>query len=303
MKYSKEIKIGVFVVVILVVSFFTINYLRGKDVFNREIEVRSSYQDVRGLVASAPVSINGYKCGKVTEVNYRPDTRDFEVICSIRREFEMPVDSKMVIYSVDIMGGKGVKIELGQETALVENGAYLQPDMEGDLLGTLADNIGPLMGKVTDALDSLNVTIASVNAVLSQQNRASINRTLSNLEDAMASLKSVAGTIKAREGEIDSLISNLEELSSSLVNVAAKADTVVDNVNGVVATVESADLKGTIDSFHKLLDNINDPDGTVGKLLKDDSVYNSVDSLLVNIDDLIVKIKENPKKYLKISVF
>ena len=53
----------------------------------------------------------------------------------------------------------------------------------------------------------------------------------------------------------------------------------------------------------ELLDNVNDPDGSIGKLLKDDSVYNSVDSLLLDLNVLVNKIQENPKKYLKISVF
>ena len=55
MKYSKELKIGVFVVVVMVASFFLINYLRGQDIMNREMEVIARYENVEGLVASAPV--------------------------------------------------------------------------------------------------------------------------------------------------------------------------------------------------------------------------------------------------------
>ena len=55
MKYSKELKIGLFVVTVLVASFFLINYLRGEDIFNNEIELVSRYDNVEGLVASAPV--------------------------------------------------------------------------------------------------------------------------------------------------------------------------------------------------------------------------------------------------------
>ena len=110
---SKEFKIGLFAVITAVVSFFLINYLRGEDIFNREIELSSRYQNVEGLVPSAPVFIKGYKAGKVAEVNYDSEAEDFEVICSIKKEFRIPSDSRMTIYSVDIMGGKGVKIELG----------------------------------------------------------------------------------------------------------------------------------------------------------------------------------------------
>jgi len=67
--------------------------------------------------------------------------------------------------------------------------------------------------------------------------------------------------------------------------------------------VNDADIAGTVEALKRLVDNINNPDGSVGRLLTEDDVYNSVDSLLTDIDDLISKIKENPKKYLKISVF
>ena len=61
MKHSKEFKIGIFVVTVLVASFFLINYLRGEDIFNNEIELISRYDDVEGLVASAPVYIKGIR--------------------------------------------------------------------------------------------------------------------------------------------------------------------------------------------------------------------------------------------------
>ena len=107
MKYSKELKIGVFVVIVSVASFFLINYLRGEDIMNREIEVVARYETVDGLVASAPVYIKGYKAGKVSEVAYEPEIDQFKVVCSVRKEFKIPKDSRMTIYAVDIMGGKG----------------------------------------------------------------------------------------------------------------------------------------------------------------------------------------------------
>lgn len=64
MTFSKEFKIGLFVVTVLTVSFFLINYLRGKDLFNKEIEICARYSEVDGLVPSAPVFIKGYKIGR-----------------------------------------------------------------------------------------------------------------------------------------------------------------------------------------------------------------------------------------------
>ena len=85
--------------------------------------------------------------------------------------------------------------------------------------------------------------------------------------------------------------------------LAEKVDTTITGFNGVVDQLNESDIKGLVSSFKELVENINDPDGSINKLMKDDSVYNSVDSLLNDVNILVKKIPENPKKYLKISVF
>lgn len=300
---SKEFKIGLFAVAIIIVSFFLINYLRGEDIFNREIEVLSRYENVEGLVPSAPVFIKGYKAGKVSEVTYDPAIGDFEVICSVRKEFRIPSDSRMTIYSVDIMGGKGVKIDLGTSDRFAEDGDALAPAFEAGLMDGLAAGVGPLLDKVNHTLDSLSVTVSGINALLSENNRAQISKTVAHLEKTMANVLSVSRTIEGRSEELASFISNLSILSEKLNSIAGKADTTVAGVNTIVSAISESDLQGVISSLKVLLDNMNDPDGTIGKLFVDNSVYDSVDTLLNDVDSLIRKIQENPKKYLKISVF
>ena len=82
-----------------------------------------------------------------------------------------------------------------------------------------------------------------------------------------------------------------------------KADSLVGGASDFMATLNESDIAAVVESFKALLENINDPDGSIGKLLVDGSVYDSVDELLTDVDLLVKKIQENPKKYLKISVF
>lgn len=300
---SKEIKIGIFAVSILVVSFFLINYLRGEDIFNREIELSSRFASVEGLVPSAPVYIKGYKAGKVSEVIYDSEAEDFEVICSIKKEFRIPSDSKMTIYSVDIMGGKGVKIDLGTSGLAVSDGDALAPAFEAGLMDGLAGGIGPLMAKVTSTLDSLSVTVSGINRMLSEENSARIASTLAHLDRTMANVDALSAVIGGKSDELAAFVSNLQIVSDKLVSVAGQADTVLTGINTTVASISESDIAGVVTSLKDLLDNVNDPDGTIGKLFVDKSVYDSFDALLNDIDDLVNKIQENPKKYLKISVF
>lgn len=300
---SKEIKIGIFAVSILVVSFFLINYLRGEDIFNREIELSSRFASVEGLVPSAPVYIKGYKAGKVSEVIYDSEAEDFEVVCSIKKEFRIPSDSKMTIYSVDIMGGKGVKIDLGTSGLAASDGDALAPAFEAGLMDGLAGGIGPLMAKVTSTLDSLSVTVSGINRMLSEENSARIASTLAHLDRTMANVDALSAVIGGKSDELAAFVSNLQIVSDKLVSVAGQADTVLDGINTTVASISESDIAGVVTSLKDLLDNVNDPDGTIGKLFVDKSVYDSFDALLNDIDDLVNKIQENPKKYLKISVF
>lgn len=303
MKYSKELKIGVFVVAVLVMSFFVINYLRGEDIFNKEIELVSSYDNVEGLVASAPVYIKGYKAGKVTEVSYQPESDDFKVVCSVLKDFRIPEDSRMTIYAVDIMGGKGVRLDLGTSHTPVTDGAYLAPAYEAGLLDGIASGIGPLLEKVGNTLDSLSVTVSSVNSMLADANVASISRTLRHLERTMDNVETISATVGGKSDELNAFIDNLASLSDKFGGIADKVDSTMTGVASITTAISESDIQGVIASFGSLLKKIDDPEGTVGKLLVDGSVYDSLDELLIDIDNLIEKIQENPKKYLKISVF
>ena len=303
MKNAKELKIGIFVVVILTASFFLVNYLSGEDIFNKEYKITGKYENVEGLVPSAPVFIKGFKAGKVTEVNYITEDGEFEVVCSVSSSFPVPTDSKMVIYAVDLMGGKGVKIALGEAEESAEDGAQLETAFEAGLVDELGASIKPLLAKVGNTLDSLSVLVSGVNTMLSEENVRRIDGTLANLEKTMSSVKGIAATINGKSAELEAFMDNLSAFSGKLEGLSDKVDTTITGFNGVVDQLNEADIKGLVASFKELVENINDPDGSINKLMKDDSVYNSVDSLLNDVNILVKKIQENPRKYLKISVF
>lgn len=303
MMFKKELKIGIFVVVVLVASFFVINYLRGKDIFGNEMELVAYFDDVDGLASSAPVFIKGYKAGKVSEVLYLPEKANFKVTCSILKEFAVPEDSKMTIYATDLMGSKGVKIELGESEKMVADGGNLEASFELGMVDRLVPQVEDLLASGTSAIDSLSVVIDNLNMILGEDNQKHISNTLNHLERTMKNVSSVASTIQGRSDDLNAFITNLTDLSVKLNSVVEKIDGTVEGVSQVVDGVVEADIKSVIDSFHALLKNINDPDGTIGKLIHDGSVYKSLDELLVDIDILVKKIQENPKKYMKLSVF
>ena len=138
---KKELKLGILAIAVLVATFFVLNFLRGKDLFNREYELVSTYTDVQGLLPSSPVYIKGFKAGTVSEITYDKEKGTFEVLCTVSKDFAVPEDSKMTIYSADLMGGKAIRIDLGKSSAMAEPGARLASAVSPDMLSSIAAGI------------------------------------------------------------------------------------------------------------------------------------------------------------------
>lgn len=302
-KFSREFKIGIFVLTVLLISFFVINFLRGKDIFNREMSVRSSYDNVAGLVPSDPVYIKGFKAGAVTSVEYDPRTDRFDVTCSVLKKFRIPEDSRMTIYSRDIMGGKAVLIEQGVSGKTVSDGALLSPALQMDMLSSISRQVVPLLTKVESAVGDLDSVAVSLNSLLDRDNRESVQNILESLDRTMREAQKISAAVGGRSDELSLFVDNLVAFSSRLDSIAVKADSAMSGVNCVTESLGRADIEGLVTSFTELMESLKDPDGTVGRLLSDRKVYDSLESLISDADSLLKKIEENPKKYIRISIF
>lgn len=300
---KKELKIGAFIIAVAAASFLIINFLKDEDIFNREYEVYSYYDNLQGLVPTGPVFIKGYNVGSVSSVEYDSDSSRFTVVCSIRKEFPVPADSKMTIYSVDIMGSKGIRIDMGESEVYARDGALLKSETEPDMISSLTSSLGPLAETAKNALDGLNVTVGKLNSVLCDENVNSVKNTLLHLEKTVGNVEELSAAIGGKSAELSAFIDNLNTVAVQLGAVIAKADTTVAGISEIAGKIDGAEIQETIVSFRNLLDKIQDKNGTLGKLMGEDKIYSSFDSLLSDVDSLVRKIEANPKKYIRISVF
>ena len=300
---KRELKIGILAIAVLVASFFVINFLRGKDILNKEYELVSFYDDVQGLLPSSAVYIKGFKAGTVSDVSYDRTRQGFDVVCSISKDFSVPSDSRMTIYSADLMGGKAIRIDLGTSSVPAGDGDFLQPSVSPDMLSSIAAGIEPIISKGSEVLDDLDSALVNLNLTLSDENRATLRHILVNIDSAVDKIDGIAGTLESGAPDIEAVISNLNSLSAKLAVIADKADASMSDINSISAKLDSADIAGLVASMDSQVMKLHASDGTVGKLVNDDSVYLSVDSLISDISSLVKKIEQNPKKYIRISVF
>lgn len=302
---KKEIKIGLFALLMLACLYWGFNFLKGKDIFNRSHIYYASYEQVNGIQPSAPVIIKGVKVGMVSKIDYNPAESDLVVLTlNVRSKYEVPDNSVAKVFTNGFVGGKAVEITLGNSPTLLRSGEQIRTTMDKDFLEVAGSELEYFRQKLGTVVNELTLTLAQVNTLLAE-NGESFHRTLDNLASVTASLDraiepaeisgivsdihALTGTLKDNSDNFDRIIGNVEQLTDSLRQ--AQVATLVNNMSSTLGQVNTA------------LDKINAGDGTLGLLLNDGALYDSLTTATSNLSLLLEDLKAHPKRYVHFSLF
>lgn len=302
-RLSRMQAIGLFVLLTLIATFAVINFLRGEDIFNRSSSYYVVYDQVDGLTVTGPVYLRGYKVGMVEDIAYNPQQNNFEVELKVKSQFEIPVNSTAEVYSADIMGARAVRINIGDSEQILESGDTLASAIQPDMISTVMGQIEPLKEQAIELMATMNRTLESVDKLLDSTSRAEIQSSLKHLNRTLANAASLSRTLDNISPELVEIVKNLEVLSKGLGESTDEIKGSLENVNAITSSLSKAELDKTIESLRNLSEKLQDPNGSVGKLLSTDSLHNAVNTLINDVDKLVKGISENPKKYIKVSVF
>lgn len=299
----KEVRIGLFAAAVTAAAVFTVEFLKGKDIFSKTDTYYIIYPSVDGVDVSTAVTVGGYTAGRVSDVEYNPETMNYTVTVSVSREFTFPDDSRMEVYSSDIMGTRKIRIAAGSSNTTAESGDTIRGIIEPDILSSLAGSIEPVAAGLDTLVRGLNRTVESVNLILDENSRDRINSILGNMEAITENLSLTASTFRDKNPEIRQIITRLSSISARLDSAAVSAAGTLDNAEAVTASLRDARIGETVESIHSLVLKLQDPSGSLGRLIVSDSLYNSLTQLSNDLDSLVRKIEDDPKRYIKISVF
>lgn len=302
-KLGKAQAIGLFVLLTLIATFAVVNFLRGEDIFNRSTTYFGNFERVDGLAVTGPIYLKGLKVGMVEAIEYDMEKDVFEVEFKVKSDFRIPVNSVAEIYSADIMGSMALRINLGNSNEYARGGDTLATAIQPDMISSLISGVEPLVQQAGALIENLNVTLDNVNALLDSAARKEIQGSLSNLNRTLANAARLSKTLNGISPELEGIVANLEILSKGLGESAGDIKGSLENVNKITSQLSEAELGEAVESLKNLVQKLQDPNGSVGKLLATDSLHNSVDALIKDIDILVQRIVENPKKYIKVSVF
>lgn len=303
MKFTSSQKIGFFVILVIAAIFFTINFLRGHDLFKKNYKYYTFLEDVQGLSATGPVYIRGLKVGTVESINFVPQKDSFLIKLSIKNDYAIPIDSRAEIYSSDILGAKSLRIGLGTAGIHAKDGDTLKGRDIPDMMSLLYKSVGPLKDQVYALMANMNRTLDNINLLLDSNARYNLKSSFAKLNTSMGNIEQLSGSLNTMTPDLSSAIKNINNLSNKLDDPNGDLALTLGNINKTTSQLADLQLKESIDQLNKLLKQAQDPNATLGKLMTTDELHNSLDSLVRQIDDLVKKIKDNPKKYIRVKVF
>jgi phospholipid/cholesterol/gamma-HCH transport system substrate-binding protein len=302
-KLNKTQLIGLFVVITLTAIYFVINFLQGEDIFKKRITYYAVFENVEGLTPTSPVYIRGLKVGSVESIKYDNKKWNFTVRLSVKTTYAVPANSKVEIYSADILGGKSIRISLGDSYSDAAAGDTLASATIPDMLSVFSSEMGPLKDQAALLMQNMNSALDKINAILNPKAQNDIAKTLENLNATMQNATAISENLRNSSPEITATLNNLQIITDNLKAGSGDLNATLKNANTISKGLSEADLKGTIEELKTLVVKLKDPNGTFGKLMATDSLHNSVTNTVNNLNNLIEKISNNPRKYIRISVF
>ncbi len=302
-----EIKVGLVGLGVLILLFFGIKFLKGIDIFNKEVNYYVLYKDVSGMHQSNYIYLNGMKVGYIKSIKAMDNrAENFLVTISISSKVNMTKDSKIVLFNADMLGSKALRLELGQGE-LLHKGDTIKGEREVGML----DKLGTAITPMAENLDSI---LSATKSILNQQNRDNIQRTLANLESTSRKLNELSrqfdGLVDSEKSKIRNIIANTESITSNLKDNNERLSNIISRIDQITDTVAQANIGSTlsetsrtIERLNKVLGIIENGKGNLGLLINDEGLYRNLSESAKKLDALIEDIKVNPKKYVKISVF
>ena len=291
---KKEVKIGIYAVVILLCAWAGIRFLSGLDVFGRTRNYTAHYEQVNGLQDAAAVVINGVKVGQVTGVALDVENGGVDVTLSVNKAYNIPTDSKAMMFSAGLMGGKSIEIKMGEAKEFLKSGDAIETGVTLDMFDTLANELGDIKERVATLLDNLNQTIEGVDSLV-DNNSKNLTKTVASLNAVMADLKK------------SNIIGNIDGFCATLNQNGEKLEGIITDINSLTKALNEQQsgekLAQAINEVNALLAKVNSGSGSIGNLVSDEKLYKELAQASQNLSLLLADLKENPKRYINVTVF
>lgn len=313
--YGTEFKVGLFTLLAFVAigyMFFVLN----PDSFRRK-SVKTYYtilEDAANIIERTHVKTNGVTIGKVTSVVL--EVNQTRISFEVDGRVKIPAGSTIEIRTTGLLGDSHIEIvRVAENSKYIEDGGYipLSTDKVGinqviSLVGTIAKDIKQITTSVSRVFggDKGQMRVEAIAENLQKftedirgivgDNRQDLRRIIGNLAQTTENIGQIVGS---NEQTLNETIANIGAASKALKNFAVAAQDILDEENrqkieGILAKFDQSmdDIKSTTQNVKLVAERVEKGEGTLGRLINDDSAIQEVEATLKEIREVIAPARK-----------
>jgi phospholipid/cholesterol/gamma-HCH transport system substrate-binding protein len=305
--FQQTARVGLFFILGLALTWVTFETLRGGKVFKDQgYNLIAGFESLKELKEGDDVRMAGVKIGEVEKT--RLAGRRAEAVLRISHQVKIKSDANAMIVMAGLIGTNYLSVSLGTEAASdLPEGAEITTQTTPDLnsvmtqMGDLGKKLETAIGELSSALsgDGKEGTgiIKKVDLLITE-NRENIGKATANLQEITAKVNKGEGTLGRLISDpkmYDELVTTIAEIK----NGANEAKTFIANAQKIIDQVKSGqgaigalvfdqkagdDIKVSIANIRSVSEKISRGEGSLGKLLSDESLFRDAQSIMKKAD-------------------
>lgn len=296
MKNKNEIKTGILVVIGIGLFIFGFSYLKSNDIFIGDRTFYAVYDNVEGVVKGTPVTINGFPVGSIQDISFLKNN-NLLVKFRVENDLTFSINSIAQIYETGLIGGKALSIiPANDNSRIAVSRDTLKSSVAPGLTELVNERLTPLQENIESMIVSANEVLSKVSLIFDDSTRTNLKTIVSDFTETIRDLKETSAVLKSNKLNIDKIIDNALDISTDLSEISktinqSELDLIISNFK-----IFSNDLA-------LILEKINDSNGTISKLIENDTLFQNLNNASKSIDLLLEDIRLNPKRYIHFSIF
>ena len=301
MKITKEIKTAVLAISSILLFIWGYSFLKGTNLLSSYKTLYVYYENVEGLANSAHVTLNGLVIGKVHSITIDNSNGKLKLELHIDNDFPISKTSVAEIYAPNPIGGKQISIIPDfKNNQIAVNGDFLKPANKLGLADELALQVLPLKVKTEKLLDNANITLTNINEVLDKKSKENLTNSLTSINEILKEFKATSKSINAL------LAQNKEKINGTITQfnkVAGNFSKISDSLAQIKIGKTVKELEKTLAKFDLIMSDLQAGKGSMGKIFKDETLYNNFAKSSKELELLLQDLRINPTRYVNVSLF
>ena len=292
--FTKEVKIALTAIVGIVILFYGLEFLKGLTVFSTDDSYYIAFDDVSGLSASSPVYANGYRVGVVKEINYDyTHQQKIVAVMGLNNEMRLPKGTHAEIDS-DLLGNIKINLVLGDNPIdLLAEGDTIPG---GAVQGMMA-RVGAMMPAIEAMMPKLDSILTGLNALL---NDPALANTLHHVEGMTDNLDATSRELKSLSASLNHEMPAMMQKTNGILD---NTQQLTHNLSQIDVAAMNAKVNQTLANVEQMTQRLNSNEGTLGLLMRDQTLYNNLTATAASADSLLTDLKAHPKRYVHFSIF